>query len=505
MSSETTPAAVRFNDVPVLSGFYPDPTICRAGDRYYLANSSFEYLPGVPIHESTDLVTWRQVGNVYDRREQLDLRGAPSGTGTYAPTLRHHDGRFYLITTDITTVMEGQLIASADDPAGPWSVPVRVPGPMGIDPDLFWDVDGSCHMTWAGWSLSGDGGILSLPIDPDTGDVLGEIRRLWQGTGLAHPEGPHLYRIDDTYYCLLAEGGTERGHCVTIARAPSLDGPWESAPHNPILSHRSSTHPVQSTGHGDLVERPDGTWAMVHLGNRPRGRTPAFHVNGRETFVVGVDWVDGWPVVDESRFEVPETDTAFTDGFVADNLDPRWMSPGGVHVDTVRPAPGGGLVISPVDDERPLPALCVRARDEGWRAHIDLASPDGGPGLQVHLDTDNWFEVRLEGGRAVAEVSVAGLRHTFPDTGLEVPVEGLWCAAIAEPPAPYPMGGPDTLAVGVRSGGRDIELARVDGRLVSTEVASGFTGRTIGLRATTGEVRITEFGYAPRAAEQIKP
>lgn len=507
---------VRHTNVePVLPGFFPDPSICAADGTYYLVSSTFEYLPGVPIHSSTDLVHWEPVGHVHHTREQLDLRGAPSGAGTFAPTIRFHDGELWAVTTDIGTVGEGQLLSRATDPRGPWSIPVRVPGTAGIDPDLFWDEDGTCHLTWSGF-LDGAHGILSRPIDPRTGEVLGEIRRMWQGTGLAHPEGPHLYRVGGYYYCLLAEGGTERGHCVTIARATSLDGPWESAPGNPVLTHRSTAHPVQNTGHADLVELADGSWAMVHLGVRPRGRTPQFHVNGRETFVVGIDWVDGWPVADEGRFAVPRVDTAFVDSFSGE-LDLRWVSPGGAHWDLVSAAAGGvgGVVVAPAivgasgdgvpadregggeggGDGVVRPALCVRARDAGWRASARFAGTDAV--LGTYLDTDHWVELRVAGGRAVAEVGVAGLRHVLADVAVDdgaagdgSPVDGeagggeardgeleLWCAAIPFSDSPYAQGGPDQVVLGLRTGdGVDVEIARIDGRLLSTEVAGGFTG-----------------------------
>lgn len=498
---------------PILPGFYPDPSICRVGERYYLACSTFEYLPGVPIHTSTDLLTWEPLGHVLERFEQLDLRGAPSGAGIFAPSLRHHDGVFYLITTDIGTVEQGQILCTAVDPAGPWSAPVRVPGALGIDPDLFWDTDGTCHVSWTGGAATGERGILSAPLDPETGQFVRPVRRLWQGTGMAHPEGPHLYRVGDTYYCMLAEGGTERGHCESIARSSSLDGPWEPCPANPILTHRSSTDPVQSTGHADLIECTDGSWAMVHLATRPGGRNPGFHVNGRETFLVGIDWVDGWPVVDESRFDVPAADTGFRDEFDGP-LDQRWISPGGVHLDLVRPLPGGGVVVSPLADERPLPVLAVRARDAAWRATVTLGPPgaapdssgpdetglEGGSALQVHLDSEHWVEVRVAGGRAVAEVAAAGLRHVLADREVG-PVDALWCATLLDPPTPYPSGGPDTVVLGVSAGGQDLEVGRVDGRLISTEVAGGFTGRVIGVRATTGAVTFSRFAYEPQPAD----
>jgi beta-xylosidase len=189
-----------------------------------------------------------------------------------------------MVTTNFNEARNGHLIVSATDPAGSWSAPVHTEGVLGIDPDLFWDTDGTCYLTWTGFDQSGSA-ILHAPIDPQTGTLIGDARRTRQGTGLAYPEGPHVYRRGDWYYLKLAEGGTERGHAVTIARSRSLDEPWESDPANPILTHRSTSHPVQNTGHADLIETPDGRWAMVHLGVRPVGPTPGYHLNGRETFV----------------------------------------------------------------------------------------------------------------------------------------------------------------------------------------------------------------------------
>jgi beta-xylosidase len=207
---------------PILPGFHPDPSICRVGEDYYLACSSFEYFPGVPIFHSTDLVHWTQIGNVLDRPAQLQLAGAPSSGGVYAPTLRHHDGRFYLIVTNVTPG-QGNLLVTATDPAGPWSDPIRLPGVPGIDPDLAWDEDGTCWCTVAGVS--------QVQLDPATGETVGEPRRLWSGTpGAKAPEAPHLYRIGEYWYLLIAEGGTERGHGVSIARGTSPNGPFTAAP-----------------------------------------------------------------------------------------------------------------------------------------------------------------------------------------------------------------------------------------------------------------------------------
>lgn len=241
---------------PVIPGLFPDPSVCRAGDDYFLACSSFEYFPGVPIFHSRDLVHWEQIGNALDRPSQLSMPTAtPSSAGVYAPTLRYRDGRFWLVTTNVAPG-GGNMLFTATDPAGPWSDPIRLPSVAGIDPDLAWDEQGRCWCTTAGVS--------QVQIDADTGRTSSEPRKLWSGTaGAQAPEAPHLYRIGAYWYLLIAEGGTERGHCVSIARGPAPDGPFEPCPDNPILSHRSTNRPIQNTGHADLVEGPDGSWWMV--------------------------------------------------------------------------------------------------------------------------------------------------------------------------------------------------------------------------------------------------
>src|SRR5690606_29267786 len=190
--------------------------------------------------------------------------------------------------------------------AGPWSEPVFVREAIGIDPDLAWDDDGTCYLTWHDLDfVRGGKGIIQAPVDPMTGELLAPAYPVWQGSGMIAAEGPHLHRVGDWWYLMLAEGGTERGHSVTIARAPHPSGPYEACPHNPILTRRSTGHPVQNTGHADLVERSDGSWAAVYLGVRVQGSTPGFHVLGRETFLAGVEWIDGWPQFDVGHFDVP--------------------------------------------------------------------------------------------------------------------------------------------------------------------------------------------------------
>jgi xylan 1,4-beta-xylosidase len=285
-----TPPAMKYSN-PVIPGFHPDPSVCRVGGDYYLVTSSFEFFPGVPLFHSRDLVHWRQLGHCLTRKSQLDLTGAPNSGGIYAPTIRAHEGRFYVTTTNVSGM--GNFFVRTDSIEGEWSEPVPVDR-KGYDPSLFFDDDGRVYFTSAGGEKPG---IWQCEIDVSTGRILSDARLLWMGTGGAYPEGPHLYRIGGVYYLLISEGGTEHGHMVTIARGSSPFGPFEPCPFNPILTHRSLDLPVKAVGHADLVQAHDGSWWMVCLGIRPVPY-PWRHHLGRETFLAPVEWgADGWPRV----------------------------------------------------------------------------------------------------------------------------------------------------------------------------------------------------------------
>ncbi|MEV8443298.1 family 43 glycosylhydrolase [Actinosynnema sp. NPDC051121] len=261
---------------------YPDPTVCRVGGDYYLVSSRFEHFPGVPILHSRDLTDWVRIGTVPD---------PASPGGIHAPTLRRHDGRFWLIATRAHG--EGNVLFSAEDPAGPWSVPTPLPDVPGIDPDLAWDEDGDCWCTYAG--------VGQVRIDPATGRALGTPTRLWSGSpGPRVPLAPHLYRVGDHWYLMVVEISDTGLHEVSIARGPRVNGPFEPCPANPILTHLGAHHPLRHTGHGDLVQAVDGAWWMVFLGVPAQGRTPDRHRLDGETFRAPVHWVDGWPVVGDA-------------------------------------------------------------------------------------------------------------------------------------------------------------------------------------------------------------
>jgi xylan 1,4-beta-xylosidase len=285
---------------PVISGFYPDPSICRAGEDYYLVTSTFEYFPGVPIFHSKDLVNWRQIGHCLTTEQQLPLANAGSSAGIYAPTIRYHEGWFYMVTTNVSG--GGNFYVRSERPEGPWSNPIPV-AQGGIDPSLLFDDDGRVYFQSTCSSSEGNG-IHQCEIDIETGIKRTESRLIWEGSGGAHPEAPHLYKINGLYYLMIAEGGTELGHMVTIARSDSPYGPFTSYANNPILTHRSRKSSIQATGHADLVQAHDGSWWAVLLGIRPVSY-PYRHHLGRETFLAPVNWTeDGWPIIGyEGRIE----------------------------------------------------------------------------------------------------------------------------------------------------------------------------------------------------------
>lgn len=278
---------------PIIPGFHPDPSICRKGEDYYLVTSTFEFFPGVPVFHSRDLVHWKQIGYCLTRMSQLPLDKAYPSGGIYAPTIRYHDGTFYMVTTNVSH--GGNFYVTATDPAGEWSEPIWV-SQGGIDPSLFFDDDGKVYFT-SNQMVDGKQGISQAEIDIKTGRLLTETRHIWAGTGGRYPEAPHLYKINGMYYLMIAEGGTEYGHMVTIARSSSPWGPFEPCPRNPILTHRDKeAGGIHGTGHADLIQAHDGSWWLVFLAFRNSG--PYFHHLGRETFLAPVTWdKDGWPVV----------------------------------------------------------------------------------------------------------------------------------------------------------------------------------------------------------------
>lgn len=275
---------------PIIRGMAPDPSICRAGEYYYLVNSSFEWYPGLPIYKSKDLVNWELIGHGFNNRDHNFIKpGTFDSGGLFAPTIRYHDGLFYIINTHIGG--KGNFYITATDPAGPWSEPVWIDAP-GIDPSLFWDDDGKCYYIGNG-NLSGvkqwygQAGVWMQELDLKSKKLIGKRKQLTFGhaTNARWGEGPHLYKIKGKYVLLMSEGGTDIDHAVTCFVSDSIWGEYEPIQINPILTHRhlGTEYPVYATGHADIVQTPQGEWWMVALGKR-RGAGGECYI-GRETFL----------------------------------------------------------------------------------------------------------------------------------------------------------------------------------------------------------------------------
>lgn len=287
---------------PILSGCYPDPSICRVGEDYYLVTSTFEYFPGLPIFHSRDLVHWNQIGHVLDRPSQLDLDEVRPSGGLYAPTIRHHNGTFYVINTLMDgKTGRGNFVVTATQPQGPWSEPYWL-NADGIDPSLFFEDDGKCwyvgtHLNEEG-HYKGHTEIFLQQLDLESMQLTGEMTVLWDGAvkGVVWAEAPHIYKINGWYYLMIAEAGTAHHHAVTIVRSKEITGPYQPYRGNPILTHRhlGLDYPIVGAGHADLVETQNGEWWAVLLAMRPYG---GYYYNlGRETFLVPVRWEDEFPI-----------------------------------------------------------------------------------------------------------------------------------------------------------------------------------------------------------------
>ncbi|MCV9386966.1 glycoside hydrolase family 43 protein [Reichenbachiella ulvae] len=299
---------------PILAGFYPDPSICKAEDKFYLITSSFAYYPGIPIFESDDLVNWKQIGHAIDRPEQMNFNGQGTSRGLFAPAISYHQGKYYIVCTHVDK--GGNFIITADNPAGPWSQPTYLPKLNGIDPSLYFEGD-KLFIVYNSIPpnneslYEGHRTIRMFELDINTFETLGEEKLLVNGgVDLSKKpvwiEAPHLYHINDYYYLMCAEGGTAYDHSEVIFRSKNVDGPFEPWDQNPILTQRhlnpARPNPVTTSGHADIVEVKDGEWWAVFLACRPYGDN--FYNIGRETFMTPVSWTDGWPVINPDFEEI---------------------------------------------------------------------------------------------------------------------------------------------------------------------------------------------------------
>lgn len=492
---------------PILPGCYPDPSICRAGDDYYLVTSTFEYFPGLPVFHSRDLVHWRQIGHVLDRPSQLPLDEVRPSGGLYAPTIRYSQGVFYVINTLMDgKTKSGNFIATAADPAGPWSEPHWLEAVPGIDPSLFFDDDGRVWYTGnrmaAHSQYEGHTEIWLQELDLDAMRLIGEPQVLWDGAvkGAVWAEAPHIYKVRGRYYLLIAEGGTERHHAVTVARSDKVTGPYEANPGNPILTHRhlGLDYPIVGTGHADLVETQTGEWWMALLAMRPYGGF--FYNLGRETFLVPVRWEDGWPLVSPGtgrvEFSYPAPDLPEHRWPVTpscDNFDGQTLA---LHWNFLRTPREPFWSLS----ERPG-YLRLRLRPERLSEHTN-PSFVGRRQQHIHFAVQAALEFTPQSEHECAGLALvqnSDFHFLLVVTKAGQPVVRLIKRAhgteelLAEQPAPVgrfylKVEGHEqaySFYLAAQPGDWDLLAGEVDGRILSTPVAGGFVGAFIAMYASS--------------------
>ena len=474
---------------PVLPGMHPDPSVCRVGDDYYLVNSTFQFFPAVPIYHSKDLIHWEQVGHCLTRESQVKLNDDGNSGGIWAPTLRYHNGKFYMIVTNWAHGMN--QFFTAERPEGPWSDPVHV-DQDGIDPCLFWDKDPKTGKEKTYYVGSAQGGILLTEIDETTGKRIGESKVIWNGTGGRYPEGPHIYKRDGYYYLLIAEGGTEFSHKITMARSKDIWGPYEGHPKNPVMTHllqKGQDNWIQGVGHADIVDAVDGSWWAVCLAFR--WQTGGHHLLGRETFLMPVEWEkDQWPTFNggecmqsemkcktlpQSTFPEPPRTITFKQGEPLDLrlnflCNPRWEC----YSLDARPGHLRMKAGEKTLDEKGWPTFIGLRQTNIEQRFTAMMSSDGlrdgaRAGLTAYLTPEHHYDIALvkKGGKTVARVSyrLGKMRHIAAEVELGGTKAELTIMGQAHDYRFYLDGK---------------EIGCMDARFISTETAGGFTGTYFG-------------------------
>ncbi len=517
---------------PVLTGFYPDPSIVRRGDDYYLISSTFSYFPGVPIFHSKDLVNWRQIGSILSRPSQLALDSAGVSRGIFAPVIRHHRGTFYMITTISD---RGNFIVTATDPAGPWSDPIWLPeinGKDGYDPSLFFDDDGRAYVVNNGPPqgkplYDGHRAIWVQEFDVAAKKMVGPRAIIVNGgVDLSKKpiwiEAPHIIKKDGKYFLTAAEGGTADQHSQVILRADKPFGPYTPGPVNPILTQRhlsaSREFPITSTGHADFVQTPAGDWWAVFLGVRPYGDN--LYNTGRETFLLPVKWEkDGWPMILAGDLTVPYVNEkprlparraariptagnfSIRDDFSTITLAPYWMTvrtPRESFYDLTSTPGTLTLKARPAKLGTRTQLSYVGRRQQHINAKASTSmrftprSPNDIAGLVAFQTDDFWYLLGVtlvDGKRTVQLIQRDGREAKAAPK------------VLASATLPGPADAPVSLQIVARADKYDFLYgttagkwttlhAGADGTILSTKVAGGFSsnfvGATFGMYATTG-------------------
>jgi alpha-N-arabinofuranosidase len=499
---------------PVMPGYFPDPSVTRVGDKFYLVNSTFAHWPGIPIHESTDLVHWKLIGYALNDPAKVKFDGLDISRGVFAPAIEYHDGTYYVINTLVDA--GGNFFVTSKNPGGPYSDPVWLKEIDGIDPAFYFDDNGKAYVLNNGppdraplyeghraiWMQEFDVGAQKL-VGPRKVIVDGGVdiskKPIWI-------EGPHLYKVDGSYYLMCAEGGTGTMHSEVIFRSKSPWGPWVPYEGNPILTQRdlgmNRPNPVTSTGHADLVQKKDGSWWAVFLGTRPYENDS--YNTGRETFLLPVTWKGGWPVILPPGVAVPmysplsqaakkprdpklpplsgEMRSPTTrDDFAGAAPGPEWLQ---IYVPKTKwfTTDKGALAITPqkpnLDAKVNTSFLARRQQDQKFEAGTLISAglePGVAAGLAAYQNHDHWYFL--------------GARRTA--TGLDVFLErragqALRIAALET------IEMPDALQLRIRADGQHYSFdydaglgwrtikENDDGSILSTNTAGGFVGTVLG-------------------------
>ncbi|MBC8028250.1 MAG: glycoside hydrolase family 43 protein [Steroidobacteraceae bacterium] len=499
---------------PVLPGYYPDPSVTRVGDKFYLVNSTFAHWPGIPIHESTDLVHWKLIGHALNDPSKVKFDGLDISRGVFAPAIEYHDGTFYVINTLVDA--GGNFFVTSKHPGGPYSDPVWLPEIDGIDPSFYFDDDGKAYVLNNGPPdraplYDGHRAIWMQEFDVAKQKLVGPRKVIVDGgVDISKKpiwiEGPHIYKVDGTYYLLCAEGGTGEMHSAVVFRSKSPWGPWVPYQGNPILTQRDldkdRANPVTSTGHADLVQKTDGSWWALFLGTRPyKGDS---YNTGRETFLLPITWKDGWPVILPPGVAVPSysplsqarkrprdakppplsgemRSPTVRDDFAAKSPGPEWLQ---IYVPR-RPwfaTAEGALAITPqkanLDAKVNTSFLARRQQDQKFDASTQISAglePGVAAGLAAYQNHNHWY-------------FLAARRTT---DGLDVFLERRFGQALRIV-ALERMAMPATLKLRIRADGPNYSFDydagagwrtlndNDDGSILSTNTAGGFVGTVLG-------------------------
>lgn len=483
---------------PVIKGFYPDPSVCFHDGKYYLVCSSFQYFPGVPLFESDDLVNWKQLGYVLTRSSQVMLDKINSSGGVFAPTIRCNNGRFYMVTTNDTT--HQNFYVWTDDIHGEWSEPVYV-DQGGIDPSLYFE-DGRTYFMSNGADDNGVGGVVQCEIDIATGKKLSPSRCIWQGSGGRYLESPHLYKINGTYYLMAAEGGTEYGHMITCARSGSVWGPFESNPHNPVLTNRNKApFIIQGIGHGDLIQDRQGGWHVLSLGFRQQHIWRPYHHLGREVFLTPVQFGgDGWFTcgndgTTDKTYEMAGDHTQNEQRlFTFENTDwnIEWCYMRKPRPENYELKSGSALLHGTditLDDVDSPTFIAMRQRDfhMEMKCSVRISGGNGAAGgLTVFITENEHYDLFLEkdgdGCSAVLMLNIGGIKHR--QNAVKINGDSAQLIIRAD------CFGYKFFAV---QDGAETQLGYGSTKYLSSEVAEGFTGVMTGLYAVKGDAEFTGF------------